>query len=117
MKKVMMALVCLVLFNVSYADDSDCYNKLMNGSTDSAAHQVNISNLDTEDSMKSKTSVGLKELMKRCGCVPQFKKFQCGEAIKGNQLTDICYVETSWGYFIVSKDYLENLNIIFNRLD
>lgn len=118
MKKIRMALVCLVLSNFSYADESSCYEKLMKGNIDSSAHQIDISNLETHgDSIKDTAITGLNELMRQCGCFQKFKKIQCGQAIKSNSRTAICYVEIAFGYFIISKDFMDNLNIIFNRWD
>ncbi len=118
MKKLMMALVCLVLSQFSYSNESiRCYDNLLSGSIDSKLHQINIAHMANTEPMKQYAVDGLKQLMLNCGCEPKFKKVQCGEAIKGNPLTKICYVESSLGYFLINKDYLDNLNIIFNRWD
>jgi len=116
MKKLMMALVCLVLSASSFAGQ-DCYQRLLKGGTDSVVHQMNVMDISPAYTLRSMTITGLTNLMRSCGCKPTLKKVQCGQAIKGNDLTAICYVESDWGYFLVNRDYLDNLNIIFNRWD
>jgi len=116
MKKLMMALVCLVV-SVTVQAQGDCYTKLLKGGIDSVVHQMNVSDESPTMSMRSMTVTGLQKLLRTCGCSTRIKRVQCGEAIKGNDLTKICYVESDWGYFLVNRDYLDNLNIIFNRWD
>jgi hypothetical protein len=115
MKKLVLALVCLVVSVTSQANP-DCYTKLLKGGTDSVVHQMNNSNT-SEGSLQGMTYKGLTTLLRNCGCDATIKKIQCGEAVRGNNLTEVCYVESNWGYFLVNKDYLDNLNVIFNRWD
>ncbi len=115
MRKLILALVCLAVAAPSFA--GDCYGRLLNGKIDSSVHQMNVSNEAPKTSLRSMTVTGLRKLLRRCGCNATLTRVQCGEAIKGNDLTRICYVETDWGYFLVNRDYLDNLNIIFNRWD
>jgi len=116
MKKLIMALVCLVMFTNANAQ-ADCYEKLLKGGIDSVVHQMNVSDESPSMSIRSMAITGLRKLLRSCGCGTRLKRVQCGEAIKGNNLTKICYVESDWGYFLVNRDYLDNLNIIFNRWD
>jgi len=116
MKKLMMALVCLVMSVTSQAE-SKCYENLLKGGNDSVVHQMNVYDSTPNPTIRTMTVKGLKSLLQNCGCRPILRKVQCGEAIKGNELTRICYVESDMGYFLVNRDYLDNLNIIFNRWD
>jgi len=116
MKKLMMALVCLIM-SVPVFAGADCYTRLLKGGSDSVVHQMNVMDIAPNYTLKSMTVTGLTNLMRSCGCKPTLRKVQCGQAIKGNDLTSICYVESDWGYFLVNRDYLDNLNIIFNRWD
>jgi len=116
MKKLMMALVCLVVFTTAHAG-ADCYTRLLKGGNDSVVHQLNVMDVSPSYTLKSMTITGLQNLLKDCGCKPTLNKVQCGQAIRGNDLTAICYVESDMGYFLVNRDYLDNLNVIFNRWD
>lgn len=116
MKKLVLALVCLVVSVTSHAA-SDCYTKLLKGRTDSVVHQLNNSTTSSEGTLQGMTYKGLTNLLRNCGCDATIRKIQCGEAVSGNSLTEVCYVESIWGYFLVNKDYLDNLNVIFNRWD
>jgi len=116
MKKLMMALVCLVV-SVSANAETDCYQRLLRGGNDSVVHQMNVGDISPAYTLRSMTITGLYNLLTNCGCKPIIKKVQCGEAVKGNDLTEVCYAESNFGYFLVNRDYLDNINIIFNRWD
>ena len=117
MKKLMIALIAIVMSGTSFATSSECYEKLLRGRIDSVVHQMYVIDIAPQNTLMSMSITALINLLKNSGCSTNLKKIQCGQAIKGNNLTNICYAESDWGYFLVNKDYLDNLNIIFNRWD
>ncbi len=114
--KLILSLMCVGLVKVAYPSSS-CYRALLSGNSDSGVHQIHVSHISESNLLSSMSKLGIHLLLKECGCNPVLNKINCGEAILGNKLTQICYMKSNWGYFLVSKDYLDNLNIIFNRWD
>jgi len=41
----------------------------------------------------------------------------CNEMIPGNPISKVCYAEGKDGFFFVSVDMMDNINIVFNRWD
>ena len=50
-------------------------------------------------------------------CHIKISKSSCREVAEGIPSSMVCYLESEIGYFIVSKDMLSGVNIIFNRWD
>jgi len=119
MKKLIVALTCLIVSVSAFSKTKqDCYGNLLNGGTDSVVHQMNVLDMAQDTSLRGMTVVALNILLTNCNCSTRsIRKIQCGQAVKGNNLTEVCYAESEWGYFLVNVDYLDNLNIIFNRWD
>lgn len=115
MNKLIVAMVAL-LSTAVYADT--CYRNLSNNYQDSHTHRMNVTNTTSSDRLITMSYVGIKLLYRKhtCGSARHIR-LKCGQAIKGNSNTEICYGEGDRGYFLVSKDYLDNINIIFNRWD
>ncbi len=44
-------------------------------------------------------------------------RFSCSEIKKGNAMSEACYVESTGGYFFITKDLLENTHVVFSRWD
>lgn len=42
---------------------------------------------------------------------------RCSKVIRNQEHTRVCYIETNLGYFFLTKDLLENINITFSRWD
>ena len=115
--KTVVLILLIAISSFARTTNSDCYQQLLKGDIDSATHQVNVSHLIRDTSLKAMALLGISEVLRKAECKPQYLRVQCGRAIKENALTDMCYAETKWGYFLVNKDYLDNLNVIFNRWD
>ena len=104
-------LVCALFANNAY---SDCYVSL-SGGLDSKNHQINVS---TDSPLQNKSEQALKKLFKKLNCQEmEIGTIKCNTAIKDVPETEICYTECQYGYFLISKDYLDNINILFNRWD
>jgi|SRR5690606_13939875 len=122
MKKLVVVLISVV---VSFsAQASDCYERLTdNYSHDSKAFQLSEASVDyalerNTIAFAQSAVIALKESL---GC--QIKKnamelsAQCKEIVPGVAMSRVCYVSSDYGYFLVSVDMLENINIVFNRFD
>ena len=116
MKKLLVVLATLTT-TVFASENINCYTNLIRNGNDSYAHKISVNEVDTGNTLESMSRIGITTLMRNSGCTTTIKKFKCGEAIRGNSLTEVCYAETYFGYFLVSKDYMENKNKIFNRMD
>ncbi len=120
--KVLFIVISLVA-SLAVSADYDCYRKALDDfSVDSKAFQVHdedaavmFSDLPEKASFKA-----IRELEAMLGCVEksfEISEISCKEVVPGNSLSRVCYVESNMGYFFVSMDMMEGLNIVFNRWD
>lgn len=110
--KLLLALVLLPF--ISYAD---CYMSLSHGQ-DSYSHKINVASETSATSLNDVSRVALKKLFKINDCSKIYiTDFKCNHIIKEQPESEVCYVRSNIGYFIISQDYLENINIVFNRFD
>ena len=103
---------------ISRAAQADCYDNLAQG-RDSIYYQVSSNSL-TSDSpyVEKSTREALKILLRNSECVDvQIKTFNCKNIQKQQEESRTCYARTDVGYFVLNKDYLGNVNIIFSRFD
>lgn len=116
MKHTVMAM--LVLFPLTLLANTNCYQALSNDFQDSHTHRINVLNYSNSDKLKDMSDVALRMIYRKHSCGSSSSiKLKCGLAIKRNLNTEVCYGEGEYGYFLISKDYLDNLNVIFNRWD
>ncbi len=108
---------------------ADCYRLLtQNHSRDSYAYQM------SEDAVSYEVTRGtpefahaaVKALGQQVGCQPagaekankiEITSVSCQDVVPGVHTSRVCYVEGEFGYFLVSVDMLENINVVFNRFD
>lgn len=111
----MKLLLPLFLILSSTASLADCYTALSQGGKDSITYQM--SNIDLESTHNSARHA-LKKLLVKLECdSTKITSFKCQEIVKGQHESEVCYARSEIGYFIINQDYLDNVNIIFNRLD
>ena len=121
MKKVIIALS--VLFSFAASANFDCYRKALNDfSADSASFQINSEKMakafQSSPEVASKQAVGKLEAMLECSeNAFELEEVSCKEVVPSNELSRVCYVESQHGYFFISMDMMEGLNIVFNRWD
>lgn len=116
----------LLIFSLSapiMAADN-CFQILSNNySNDSKSFQVADYELskDFDESPEEYSLEALNGLLNKLGCDKQSEKVEsvveCSEIMPGNSYSRVCYVENELGYFFISKDMLDSVNIIFNRWD
>jgi hypothetical protein len=102
----------------------NCYQLLSNDyASDSRSFQVADYELekDFDESPEEYSLEALDGLLKKLGCDSKSQKVEsevaCHEVMPGNSYSRVCYVENELGYFFISKDMLDSVNIIFNRWD
>lgn len=121
MSKLASLLVLIGALSCFSVRADTCQENISGNNQDSFAHQINLhdtSSID-EDDLKRASAYAIVELYVQCGCPSNItrSKITCGYAIVGVRETEVCYLEESYGYFLFSRDYLGNINIIFNRWD
>lgn len=121
----MKTLILIFILLISASSFADCASALTNQFTkDSTAFQLSEDEVDYE--IPRATTMFAKQaviaLQQKLGCqlekvAEQFANANCQEVVPGISLSNVCYVEGRSGYFLVSVDMLENINIVFNRFD
>jgi hypothetical protein len=125
MKILITLLLGLSMLSSAFAENTTCYEKLTSGGTkDSQSFRLyedevgNLDDIGIEYALASVTA-----LMNKLGCQGQDQAIvdstqaACAEIIPGNSESEVCYLATTLGYFIVSVDYLGWSNLTFNRYD
>lgn len=105
--------------------DFDCNRSLLdNFSRDSKSFQIYSEEVseafDERAEYASKEAIHL--LGQSLGCADDDEalnpvEISCHEMISGNPISKVCYAEGLNGFFFVSVDMMDNLNIVFNRWD
>jgi len=125
MKKLISIFILSSIIFSNSASANDCFQVLSNDfADDSRAFQVADYELesDYEESPALYSIEALDKLYSKIGCIPSVSEksavsISCNEIVPGNFYSNVCYVENEYGYFFVSKDMLDSVNIIFNRWD
>lgn len=91
-----------------------CHVLLLNGHTDSAFYSIQDKQMD---GIESAIEVVEQIVKSKCGVLPRIEHTTCRFLIPGNDTTFVCYSEANVGYFFLTKDMLDNVNVIFNRWD
>jgi len=121
----MKTFILIFVLLISASSFADCASALTNQYTqDSAAFQLSEDEVDDEiprDTVEF-AKQAIYSLQQNLGCQvdklrEQFANASCQEVVPGISLSKVCYVEGRSGYFLVSVDMLENINIVFNRFD
>lgn len=121
----MKALLVVVLMALSFgsAANHDCYRAALNDfSSDSMAYQIYDEDISMafEDNGGKASERAVRRLENRLGCVEksfEIQNISCKEVVPGNAISKVCYVESQLGYFFISIDMMEKVNIVFNRWD
>jgi hypothetical protein len=103
--------------------ETSCDEKLLNGfSADSALHQVHIDDFESEfttlDAAVAQEAVAL--VREQLGCTELLvidPGTRCTEVGEDAPWSTTCYVSTELGYYLVSADFVETVNVLFNRWD
>tara|TARA_B100001971_G_C18268046_1_gene596740 strand:- start:184808 stop:185155 length:348 start_codon:yes stop_codon:yes gene_type:complete len=115
----MQKLLVLTLFvsQVAFANIS-CYERLTEGYGDSAHYSQHSSDVysnsaETLDPQMAYNAVT--KTLNDLGCSEKVEltEVQCTEALN----TTLCRLDMKFGYFLILKDYVDTVNILFNRWD
>lgn len=132
MKKLftLIGLICLTLN--SYASKDQCREKLLgNFSENSAAFTLDSDEVFQERDFGrdylAKGIFTIRALLKKVKCKRNDINFAKGPFGKSQSRCRLlvphapqsatCYIESSLGYFFITQDYLNNINIVYNRWD
>lgn len=118
----MKKLLSLFILTLSFNALADCYMKMLNDyNLDSRHFKIYIDNVSSNESeiMDEQTAINTAHYITDQVCQEKFQvtKTSC-ERVFPN-IPVICYVELDQlpGYFIITKDYVDHVNAIFNRWD
>jgi len=120
MRKLHLVLILSLSMAQGIAREYTCYEYISGNYQDSFSHQITLDEYTpTSDHLKDQCISAFKALLKKykCPLIKIKQKIKCGTALKGVNTTRICYLETKEGYYLFSKDFLDNINIIYNRWD
>lgn len=120
--KILFVFIFLISSSASFAD---CYQRLTSDySRDSQAFQLSEDTVDYKITRGSEVFAreAVVALKASLGCQAQqvskaLMPANCQEVVPNVPMSRVCYVESEFGYFLVSIDMLENINIVFNRFD
>ncbi len=129
--KKLFVIFMMVLGAFSYAGNghADCFQKISNDyQDDSRSFQVqdDVLEKDFEEQPLAYAKEALIHLLKNeIGCKENAISFNekasadevCNELIPGKPYSKVCYLESNLGYFFISMDMMDSVNIIFNRWD
>lgn len=129
--KSLIALALLVFLSQGLqAGANDCIDTLMgnnpNDSSTFVLHSDDISRDFGRDYL-AEAIFTVRVLLDREGCSRSDINFgkgphgrshsRCSKIIRNQEHTRVCYIESNLGYFFVTKDLLENINITYSRWD
>lgn len=125
-----MKLLLVLLLPLSvYAGPRDCIQKLFSGSNDLEGVHYNFDYTgdEYEDDDLANAILYIRYLLNDLGCSKKDINFakgplgksksRCRNLVPGSYNSKVCYVESNLGYFLVSKDFEDLVDITFNRWD
>ncbi len=122
---LMKILIPLFILLISVSSFADCSQALSGGyAHDSKAYQLyeDEVNLELSRNTTEFATEAVLVLQQKLGCMNEksattFSNVSCNQVVPGVRLSSVCYLEGQTGYFLVSVDMLENINIVYNRFD
>lgn len=118
-----LILLSLLIASLSSFAQRDCAEDLYQGfSKDSVSFQFYDSDIAElyEEKAELAAEAAFNRLKAEYNCEEPLVEAQnivCKEIIPGNSFSKSCYGESDLGYFFISVDMLENVNIVLNRWD
>lgn len=114
----LLIIFLFVLSASSFANTVDCYDKLTKGMQDSAHFSQHSSEVysNSSESLDEQMALNAVNLtMSELGCKQHFnlEQVKCVEALN----TTMCRLDFLYGYFLIVKDYVDTVNLLFNRWD
>lgn len=117
--------IFLILSSIQFANASYDCNAALSDDYSADSKSYRLSEFDVEADFDSNpalvASQSVEKLYENLGCRESNSKsnmiVKCKEIVKGVSHSNVCYLQNDEGYFLISKDMLENINIIYNRWD
>lgn len=132
MTKILLPLLLILsLVSVVQASPEGCYSALTdNYSQDSRNFSLDLAEMDTGSYGRDYQAEGIfvvRQLIKKLGCSKSDINFgngaygrtkhKCSLLVIGRPHSAVCYIETSLGYFFITKDFFNTANISYSRWD
>lgn len=122
--KYLLSLI-LVLSSIQLASANyDCSAALSDDhAVDSKSFKINEFDVesDFEANPSSFAREAVKKLYENLDCEVSSNKdnsiVKCSEIVRGVSNSKVCYLQNDDGYFLISKDLMENINVLYNRWD
>lgn len=117
MKHLFLVLSLMIgITSMTYA--SDCYEKLIKYKKDSSfftQHAPDLAGNVHESLDATMAQDAINNIYKNLNCSERIEKsnIECATTLE----LDICRVDVKKGYFILVKDFVDTVNILFNRWD
>jgi hypothetical protein len=129
--KSLIALAALILLSQTVqAAKKDCIDRLMSDANfDSATYSIHSDDLDRDFGKDHLASAiyTIRLLIDQKGCSRSDINFgkgplgrsrsRCTKLVGNQDHTRVCYVETNLGYFFLTTDLLDTVNITYSRWD
>ena len=120
-----MKVLIFTLFLLSFAAHAevDCYGSALdNYSKDSNSFQIYAEEVSEgfENKDRAASTQAIKLLEQKLNCREgafSINSISCKEIIPGHLHSKVCYLESQRGFFFVSIDMMEQVNITFSRWD
>ena len=115
----MKSLILFIFVFSTTCSWADCYQKLTdNYNYDSAFFKVHTSEIKINENEWldiEAAANALNKVYERLGCDKKATSAQvkCTEALN----TILCRHDMKYGFFLITKDYVDTINLIFNRWD
>jgi len=125
MKKLFLVVFLGVFVGMGQAvrADFDCYRRILDDfSVDSRSFQIYSEEVSAqfEEQPEIAAIESIRLLEERFECNDKALnpvEVSCKEVVPGNYVSQVCYAQNDNGYFFISLDMMENVNIVFNRWD
>jgi hypothetical protein len=109
-------LVPLFLSQTALAAENDTCKNYLSSIGDSRVFRVK--NENTELGVNAARQITLKAIKSRCQKEDiAFSLIECKEISERNFTSNVCYLESAYGYFFVMADLLGTATVVWNRWD
>lgn len=122
----LLAILTSSLFSGSLFGSCEFINFYQSGPYDSATFYFSESEIEkiNYDDVGIELAVSVVQHLAREKCGKAFRVFEvndwesgCREIIRGNEGSEVCYVDTNEGEFFMIRDAMGGAQVIYNRLD
>ena len=127
----LLVLLSLLITTSLMSSEKECYRELTNNFRDNSVNyslgSADVIYRDFGNDYLADAIYHVRALLDKKGCARNDINFgrgswgssisKCYQMIRGKGNSRVCYVESNLGYFFITKDFLETVNITYNRWD